>query len=126
MGDGLLFGDYGNDGKRRDRSNETCMAGLLTTMFATVLNTTFCMAIQVTTRLMVKAAMTTLQATLATTLSSAAVAMTKLLEGGNDTLRDFDGDDEIVVADNTNDKDVFNGYTGTDLLNMSGITLDFS
>ncbi|MDC0135868.1 hypothetical protein OAI26_04220 [Sulfitobacter sp.] len=82
------------------------------------------MAILVTTRLMVKAAMTTLKATLATTLSSAAVA--KLVEGGNDTLRDFDGDDEIVVADNTNDKDVFNGYTGTDLLNMSGITLDFS
>ena len=76
--------------------------------------------------MMVKAAMTTLKATLATTLSSAAVAMTKLVEGGNDTLRDFDGDDEIVVADNTNDKDVFNGYTGTDLLNMSGITLDFS
>lgn len=60
MCDGLLFGDYGNDGKRRNRSNETCMAGLLTTMFATVLNTTFCMAIQVTTRLMVKAAMTIL------------------------------------------------------------------
>lgn len=49
-----------------------------------------------------------------------------MVEGGNDTLRDFDGDDEIVVADNTNDKDVFNGYTGTDLLNMDGITLDFS